>query len=120
MKPSSPIASLYARHVRALRLLALSVLGHREEAEDVVQDVFVSLLRGEHPVPSPASERAILDTLVLLACHARRNKHRRTWTAERGFANGLRPPATREPSPKHRTVVPLPDPEAPEKEPQGT
>ena len=52
----SYIDSLYRRCLEDLRRLAFSILRHREDAEDVVQDVFVELLEGEADHLAPGME----------------------------------------------------------------
>lgn len=71
-------ASVYDLHAPMLYRLALSYMGSREDAEDVVQDVFVKLIKADEHFSDDDHMRAWLIRVTVNQCHdhLRRNKLR--------------------------------------------
>lgn len=60
----SAIASLYGRYANRVYRVALAILGSREEAEDLTQDVFATLCGPSSYDPSRGSMRAFLTAMT--------------------------------------------------------
>lgn len=63
--------ALFRKHVESVMGLALRLLRHREEAEDVVQDAFVDALAGLGALGDGASWRSWLSGIVVHKAHRR-------------------------------------------------
>ncbi|MDR1414549.1 MAG: RNA polymerase sigma-70 factor [Odoribacteraceae bacterium] len=59
---------VFERHVERLYLYAMGFVKRREDAEDIVQEVFVGLWEGRHRVSRVVSARAYLSRSVKNAC----------------------------------------------------
>ena len=62
------IMELFDQHHDMVYRLALSYTKSRQDAEDVVQTVFLKLLDGKSPPPQPGKERAWLAQVTVKAC----------------------------------------------------
>jgi RNA polymerase sigma-70 factor, ECF subfamily len=60
----SALAELYDRHAKVVYRLALAILGGREEAEDVTQEVFVAILEPTTYDPERGTVSAFLATMT--------------------------------------------------------
>jgi RNA polymerase sigma-70 factor (ECF subfamily) len=62
---SSEISALYKRYAKLVHGLALAILGSRDDAEDLTQEIFVSLCRGTHAYdPARGTMSSFLITLT--------------------------------------------------------
>jgi len=83
------LTDLYRQHVRYVGAIAQRILGQREDAEDVVQDVFIDAQRGLSGIREPAAVRGWLATVTVRK--ARRKLRIRTFRA--AFGAGTAEPA---------------------------
>ena len=72
---SLSLPSLYDTHYTRMVRLASMYVDHQESAEEVVQDAFVKLLKGNYNI-KPGSEAAYLRRMVLNGAHSTLRKRR--------------------------------------------
>jgi RNA polymerase sigma-70 factor (ECF subfamily) len=63
--PESPLAALFRHHSAYVAAVALRLLGRQDEVDDVVQDVFLSALRGVATLREPEAIKAWLATVTV-------------------------------------------------------
>ena len=63
--------ALYRRHSPRLRALVFRLMGHRAEAEDVLQETWLSACRGIHTFRGESQFSTWLTTIGIRAVHAR-------------------------------------------------
>ena len=63
--------ALYRRHTPRLRALVFRMMGHRAEAEDVLQETWLSACRGIHTFRGESQFSTWLTTIGIRAVHAR-------------------------------------------------
>ncbi len=70
--------TVYSNYANMVYRLALSYLNHKEDAEDVVQDVFTKYMCGLHFPMDKEHEKAWFIRITINQCHdsLRRKKHR--------------------------------------------
>lgn len=80
--------ALYRKYVQVVWGLALRLLGHGPDAEDVVRDTFMEALRDAHQ----ARDRRMLRSWLMgvTVRHAQRKLRRRRWLHSLGFDRGER------------------------------
>jgi len=104
--PTQALAELYARHAAAVFTAALRLLGSREDAEDVLQDVFVgspdALARYEERGAFGAWIRRVAVRASLMALRRRRSKRHEPLAAAGDIAAS--------PPEPERAIAALPDP----------
>ncbi|PJF44816.1 MAG: hypothetical protein CUN55_02080 [Phototrophicales bacterium] len=98
---------LYERFATDVYRLAYSVLLHRQDAEDVVQEVFVYVFRSLHKYdPKRGSFRTWLYTITISRCrNARRRKLLPQVALSELLANGLEPASSDEHSSPERSSM---------------
>ena len=100
---SEQVVSFHRDHQEVVRSLARLFLQNREDADDVVQEVYTKLLEGRASLPFPVT-RSWLYRLVLNACR----DHRKSWWSRmrRGAADvrGLEFLADDRPTPEDKLV----------------
>jgi RNA polymerase sigma-70 factor, ECF subfamily len=72
----SAYSTLYERHKRALYVFALKMLGERDAARDLVQDVFLRIYERRRQLEHPASFRSWLFTIGRNQCLSLLRQHR--------------------------------------------
>jgi RNA polymerase sigma-70 factor, ECF subfamily len=74
----------YQRTARPLRAYVIRVMGSVSQADDIVQEAYLRLLRVERPPDDPAAQRALLVRIAsnLMVDHWRRTRHERSETGE--------------------------------------
>lgn len=77
-KNEQAFETVYSNYADMLYRLALSYLNHREDAQDVVQDVFTKYMCGIHLPRDKEHEKAWFIRVTINQCHdqLRRQKHR--------------------------------------------
>ena len=77
-KNEQAFETVYSSYADMLYRLALSYLNHREDAQDVVQDVFTKYMCGIHLPMDKEHEKAWFIRVTINQCHdhLRRQKHR--------------------------------------------
>ena len=78
--------ALFNEHARTLGAVACRVLGSRSDADEVVQDVFVEVMRHPDRIKAASSARAWLITMVVRM--AKRRLWRRKWLTAFGLRRG--------------------------------
>lgn len=78
-QPAQAVDELYRAHALGLIRFALMLVGDQTTAEDVVQEVFLSLYRGWHRVRDPGNMPGYLRTAVLNGCRSVHRSRRRMW-----------------------------------------
>jgi RNA polymerase sigma-70 factor (ECF subfamily) len=82
----------YRRTAGPLRAYVVRVMGSVSQADDIVQEAYLRLLRVERPPDEPAAQRALLVRIAsnLMVDHWRRTRHERSETgaAPEGVTNG--------------------------------
>jgi RNA polymerase sigma-70 factor, ECF subfamily len=63
--PESPLATLFRSHSAYVAAVALRLLGRQDEVDDVVQDVFLSALRGVDQLREPEAIKGWLATVTV-------------------------------------------------------
>ncbi len=103
--------ALFRRHVRVIARTVLRLLGNRSEAEDVVQDTFVSALADLHKLRDPSSARTWLIGIAVHRVHRRfrRQKLRRLLGLERASEGPLERQASPGLDPERRAELALLD-----------
>ena len=83
--------TLFRRHVRTAWRLALRLMARRSDAEDVVQDAFVTALGDLHKLHAGDAFGAWLSTIVVRQAHRqfRRRRLRRMFGLDRGADEGV-------------------------------
>jgi RNA polymerase sigma-70 factor (ECF subfamily) len=69
--PAPDVAQLFRSYAPYVAAIALRLLGRSDEVDDVVQDVFVSALRGVHRVREPGAVRGWLATVTVRVARRR-------------------------------------------------
>lgn len=87
-------------HERALYLLCRSILGHREDAEDAVQETFLRAVRGLDGYRGETALRAWLTRIAVNVCLQQKRRHR----VRRDALNHEPPGAGLHPSPEEAVL----------------
>ena len=78
--PALDTASLYRRYAPYVAKIGMRILGRREEVEDYVQDVFVSVHRNLSSLREPSAVKSWLATLAVHEATRRLKRHKlRRW-----------------------------------------
>ena len=75
-RPEEALELFVRRHENRLYRTALAILGHRAEAEDVVQEVFLKFIEKRPSFQSPDHEKAWLIRVAVNLC---KNRLRSSW-----------------------------------------
>lgn len=74
--PNHPVTKVYDRHIDTVYRVCLSLLGSKQDAEDVVQTVFLTLLERDVTFNDEEHEKAWLIRTAINKC---RDHHRKWW-----------------------------------------
>lgn len=73
---ASPLDDAFRQHAGEVATTALRILGRREEADDVVQEVFLAAMRGLSRLREPKARQAWLLTVTVRAARRRLRRRR--------------------------------------------
>src|ERR1051325_10698207 len=76
--PKDELEALYRTYARYVASIALRLLGRDDEVDDVVQEVFISALRGLRNLREPGAIRGWLATVTVRIAR-RKLRRRRLW-----------------------------------------
>ena len=102
------IEDIYRRHVDMLYRVAYSFMKNSADAEDMVQEAFIRLLRGGMTFTSPQHEKAWLIVTVSNLC---KSALRSPWQRRESFDDLAEPPTAEDPIPDEtlQAVLALPE-----------
>ena len=108
MRTDKDIEDIYRRHVDTLYRVAYSFMKNGADAEDMVQEAFVRLLRSGMTFDSPQHEKAWLIVTVSNLC---KSALRSPWRRREDIDSLTEPPAAEDPAPDEtlQAVLALPD-----------
>lgn len=96
MRTDKDIEDIYRRHVDTLYRVAYSFMKNGADAEDMVQEAFVRLLRSGMTFDSPQHEKAWLIVTVSNLC---KSALRSPWRRREDIDSLTEPPAAEDPAP---------------------
>ena len=108
MRTDKDIEDIYRRHVDTLYRVAYSFMKNGADAEDMVQEAFVRLLRSGMTFDSPQHEKAWLIVTVSNLC---KSALRSPWRRREDIDSLTEPPAAEDPAPDETLQAALALPE---------